>query len=112
MAKKKLTIREKALREIKRLDPQVTAPETLESSIFLLVAAQVGTRLREIHRASGLTLRTCRTYSKRAKKNKIFLHGGRIACEWFGRYGGIAFWCDSLALDGLLKKSQPVVDHR
>jgi len=97
------SIREKCLREIKRLDPKLKHPEESHAAVFLLTALHVGPRLGKIMRASGLDPELCRRYFHNAQYHKIF-RGSKIACEWFEENGGIAFWCDTFVLDGLLEK--------
>jgi hypothetical protein len=101
---KRLTVREKCLKEIKRLDSKIKNPEECHSAIFLLTASQVGPKLRAITKESGLAPAQVRQFFARAKQQKIF-RNGKIACEWFDENGGIAFWADTLVIDEMLARA-------
>lgn len=92
-------------RDIKRLDPTLKPSDTVyKTALILLSALVVGANAKRVAGFAKLPLDLVKEKEKQIRKNKIWL-GSKTQCEWFDEEnGGVAFWADVLAVEGLLKR--------
>lgn len=98
-------------REIRRMDPQLKDEndETFKAAVVLMSATQTsGNSIRALQKFTGYTRPFVARIVAGAQKNGIFRGDGKIACEWFDKDGGIAFWMDVCCVLGLMERTRAV----
>lgn len=95
----------KCKRELKRMDPNFgPSDEGFMHAMLMLGALSVGPSIVRLSKAMGIPRATIRPISKALRANGIWVRGMTRA-RWFdSKTGGIAFWCDVLAAQGLLNR--------
>jgi len=93
--------------EVKRLDSKIKkSDETFKIATILLSALRVGADSQAIAKFLKIDKKEIEKYEKNLRKNKVWV-GKKTICEWFEKdKGGVAFWCDVLVAQGLLKKTK------
>lgn len=98
--------REFLIKEIKHLEPGIEeGSDNFNTALMLLASVVVGANQRKIASFTKLPISFISPRAKRLRENQVW-QGGKVACEWFEKDGGsIAFWCDALVAEGLVKRS-------
>ena len=81
--------------------------EVRGDSAFLFSSAVVGPNADRIHQWIGkglFTRREAREWARIARGSGIWTKGNKLAVEWLGEDGWIAFICDVLTLRGMLER--------
>jgi hypothetical protein len=90
---------------VKKLDPKLEEDSgAFMAAMVLIASTQVGPNVEKIAKRTGLKRAVVREYGKRIRGNGIW-QGGKIACDWFDKDGGIAFWCDVAVAEGLMNRA-------
>ena len=90
---------------VKKLDPKLKKnEETFKIATILLSSIQVGADPKAIAKFLDIGVKEVEKYEKNLRKSKVW-QGKKVACEWFEKEaGGVAFWCDVLVAQGLVKR--------
>lgn len=76
-----------------------------KTAAILLSAVSVGPNIKKISSFTGYSRNEVGEKIKKARENGIITKGNKFAVEWFEKdYGGIAFCCDCMVIDGLLER--------
>lgn len=103
MSKSKLAILKD---EIVRLEPTITPDDpSYTTYLILLSSAIVGPNIKKIAKFAHIPRKDVRERAVNLRKNKVWV-GGHVYAEWFEKDGGIAFICDALVADGLVKRAE------
>lgn len=92
-------------KEITRLDPNLKEGEHgYITYLILLSSIVVGPNIKKIAKFAHIPRESVRERSVNLRQNGVWKQG-KVYAEWFEKDGGIAFVCDSMVADGLLKRS-------
>lgn len=93
--------------EVKNLDPKLnTEDKSFKSALVLITSLRVGTDMKQVCNFLNFKYdKTMKDYEKNLIKNKIWVKD-KLAINWFDeKEGGIAFWMDVLAMEGLVERT-------
>ena len=86
---------------------RITGQKSIDAQA-LLASAFVGPNVSEIMKFLGLSERSRTNLTRMAallERNGIWLKNGKIAADWFGKDGGLAFNIDLCVARGLLQRT-------
>jgi len=92
-------------KEVKRLDPKTSDENepAFKTALILLSALVVGANQKNIAKFTKIPQKFIAERAKRLRANGIW-RGSKTNCDWFEKSGGIAFWCDVLVAEGLIRR--------
>lgn len=76
-----------------------------QAALVLLSSLEVGTKVRDLARFTGVPFKRVSTFVSRLKSNGIF-KGDKIYADWFDENGGISFTLDVLVATGMMARSR------
>jgi hypothetical protein len=93
-------------KEVHRLDPKLEEDDPgFSTALVLLVALQVGADAQKISDFTKIPLKRVKKLEKNFRANKVWV-GKKTCCDWWDKKSGsIAFWCDVLVAEGMLKRT-------
>ena len=92
---------------VKELDPKLDKNDkSFKSALVLITSLRVGTNMKEVCKFLNFSYdKTMKEYEQNLIKNKIWIKE-KLSINWFDeKEGGIAFWMDVLAMEGLVERT-------
>lgn len=92
-------------KEIYRLDPKTGEDEFgFKTALILLSSLVIGCNQKKISKFTKIPLFYIKPRAERLRSNGIWT-GSKVCADWFTKgTGGVAFWCDVLTAEGLVKR--------
>lgn len=90
--------------EIRRMDPNCHG-EDFKAAVCLIAATVVGATSDKVANFTGYPSKLVRGFSARLHESGVW-RDGKTNADWFGKDGGIAFWCDVCVARGLMRRTK------
>ena len=90
---------------VKKIDPKIeTTDEGYKPAVVLLSAVFIGADAKKVAAFTKLPLKLIQKFEKNLRESKVWV-GNKTFCDWENEEdGGIAFWCDVLVAQGMIKR--------
>lgn len=78
--------------------------EAFRAGLVLLSSAFLGPSIPDISDFTGVPEEQISEWASNLERSGIW-RGGKVYVDWFDKDGGVAFLCDTLVMQGLLKRA-------